>query len=265
MIVPQIPQLPPPMPLLAWIAPQALPWLAASASDMSLRRRAAGGLIVDLDDTLYPREQFLMSGFAAVALYVSRTYCVSRDLAFSTMTRAHAGRQRGHEFQALCRAHRLPASILSELVSVFREHRPSLWLAPSVLATLRGLRHEGWRIAILTNGLPSVQASKVKALELAPHVDHVLYAESYCRGGKPAREAFEAALSQLGLPADRCLCVGDDPECDVDGAHRAGIRAVHLVRRGAHDCPAADAVIHAFEDLPAAAASLIQLVNIDVA
>jgi len=226
---------------------------------------ASGGLIVDLDDTLYPREQFLMSGFAAVALYVSRTYRVSRELAFSTIARAHAGGQHGHEFQSLCRTHRLPASIVSELVNVFREHRPSLWLAPSIIATLHDLRHEGWRIAVLTNGLPSVQASKVKALDLAPHVDHVLYAESYYRGGKPAREAFEAALLALDVPADRCLCVGDDAECDINGAHRAGIRAVHVAHAGAHAAVTADAVIHRFEDLPAAAASLIQLVTLDVA
>jgi putative hydrolase of the HAD superfamily len=230
-----------------------------------LRRGTAAGLIVDLDDTLYPREQFVTSGFAAVALYVSRTYGVPRDRAFATMARVYAGGRRGQEFQALCRAHRLSLSHVPELVNVFREHRPALWLAPGVVATLRSLRQDGWRIAILTNGLPSVQASKVKALELAPYVDHILYAETYHRGGKPARQAFDAALTALGVAADHCLCVGDDPECDINGAQRIGIRAVHIVPPGTAAHPPADAVIHAFEELPAAAAALIHLVAIDVA
>jgi putative hydrolase of the HAD superfamily len=260
------PQMPTPLKTnRVWWEPRMRPWLATEGLDTRRRRRARGGLIVDLDDTLYDREHFVASGFAAVAQYVARTYCISRDAAFSALSRAHAQGQGGQEFQALCRALRLPLSIVGDLVRIFREHRPSLWLSPGVEETLETLRRDGWRIAILTNGLPSVQASKVAALDLARHVDHVLYAESYATGGKPAITVFQAALIRLGLAAESCLCVGDDPVCDIDGAHRAGIRTVHLVPAGASAHSKADAVIHTFEDLPEVAASLIQLVTIDVA
>ena len=37
------------------------------------RRRTGRGLIIDLDDTLYPREQYVQSGLMAVARYVQET------------------------------------------------------------------------------------------------------------------------------------------------------------------------------------------------
>jgi putative hydrolase of the HAD superfamily len=257
-----------PLPLktnMVWWEPRMRPWLATEGPDTRRRRRARGGLIVDLDDTLYEREHFVTSGFAAVAHYASRTYGVSRDAAFATLSTAHADGPGGQEFQALCRSEHLPLSIVGDLVRIFREHRPSLWLSPGVEETLESLRRDGWRIAVLTNGLPSVQASKIAALDLARHVDHILYAENFATGGKPAITAFQAALIRLGLAAESCVCVGDDAVCDIDGAHRVGIRTIHLVPAGASAHSKADAVIHTFEELPAIAASLIPLVTIDVA
>jgi HAD superfamily hydrolase (TIGR01458 family) len=49
--------------------------------------------------------------------------------------------------------------------------------------------------------------------------------------GKPAPAFFEAALSMLGVPADRAAMVGDDIVNDVLGAQAAGISGV-LVRTG---------------------------------
>ena len=59
--------------------------------------------------------------------------------------------------------------------------------------------------------------------------------------GKPAEAHFAAALTQLGVPADRAAMVGDDVVNDVLGAQAAGLRGV-LVRTGKfreHDLAAA--------------------------
>ncbi|MCD6290316.1 MAG: TIGR01458 family HAD-type hydrolase [Anaerolineae bacterium] len=49
--------------------------------------------------------------------------------------------------------------------------------------------------------------------------------------GKPESTLFEAALHDLGLPAERVVMVGDDVEVDVRGAQRVGLRGA-LVRTG---------------------------------
>jgi len=64
----------------------------------------------------------------------------------------------------------------------------------------------------------------VKALEYAAGCKAILL-------GKPAPGFFLAAVDSLGLAADEVLMIGDDVETDINGASRAGLRAV-LVRSG---------------------------------
>ena len=65
---------------------------------------------------------------------------------------------------------------------------------------------------------------------------------------KPDRRAFELALSRLGVSAERCLFVGDDPRWDVAGGRDAGMDVALIDRHGewpAGDCP----VVHALTDV----------------
>jgi putative hydrolase of the HAD superfamily len=54
---------------------------------------------------------------------------------------------------------------------------------------------------------------------------------------KPHPLFFQAACNQLGLPASRVLCVGDDVENDVRGAMRAGLHGLLLNRGGDRPVP----------------------------
>ena len=49
---------------------------------------------------------------------------------------------------------------------------------------------------------------------------------------KPHPNFYAAACASLGLPPERVLCVGDDPENDVLGPERAGLRGALLDREG---------------------------------
>ncbi|XP_042891799.1 phospholysine phosphohistidine inorganic pyrophosphate phosphatase-like isoform X2 [Penaeus japonicus] len=54
--------------------------------------------------------------------------------------------------------------------------------------------------------------------------------------GKPSRQFFGAALSDIGVPAEEAVMVGDDIVSDVGGAQNCGIRGV-LVRTGKFTAP----------------------------
>lgn len=54
---------------------------------------------------------------------------------------------------------------------------------------------------------------------------------------KPAPRLFRIALDALGVPPEASLHVGDDPIADVEGARRAGMRAVWLDRSRPGDPP----------------------------
>jgi HAD superfamily hydrolase (TIGR01549 family) len=247
--------------------PWALPPVSTRPTGQRGRLTRRRGLIFDLDDTLYPRERFIRSGFAAVANDLQRRHGVPAGLVFKILSRSFTQGATGREFQVVCAELGLSQKEVPYMVRVFRAHKPNLWLPYESSETLRKLRNDGWKLAILTNGLPAVQAAKVNALALAPMVDAVVYAETVARGGKPDATAFQAVLDRLDLPAERCVMVGDDPACDIEGARTAGLRTMRLARPEIAVAPGTDAdlVISNIADVPRLAGGLLELVTLDAA
>ncbi len=239
-------------------------------------RPMSRGLIVDLDDTLYPQRQFMESGFAAVARYLATQHGLDVRTLTAALQQALAAGESRHAFQRLCADHQLPESCVGLMLQEFREHQPVLTLDEGVAGTLRRLRNTGWRIAILTNGLPSVQERKLQALGLPALVDHIVYAEQHAATGKPAPEPFRQTLIRLRMAAGRCVCVGDDLAKDIGGARGVGIRTIRVARRdatagaafrrpedqvgSAFRRPEADAVVESFNEVPLVAAALLEKV-----
>jgi putative hydrolase of the HAD superfamily len=243
------------------------PWADATSDKTAAARPVRRGLILDLDDTLYPRERFVRSGFAAVARHLAATQGVSADAAYGVLARAREEGSQGHELQALCDHLGLPHDDVPALLDVYRRHMPSIWLSHDAIDALHSLRASGWRLGVLTNGLPSVQFRKVAALGLTSLVDEIIYAEEHVAGGKPAAAAFRAALNALDLTPDHAICVGDNPVNDVAGARAQGIRTIRLATPAA-TAPQqddADVVIADITELPAAAALLLGVVTANVA
>jgi putative hydrolase of the HAD superfamily len=187
-------------------------------------------IIFDLDDTLYPLEWFVQSGFVAAAAWLEAEHGIDAHTALSLMRRARAYGERGREFQVLCARFTLPVSTVPALVRVVREHEPRIHMPEESTAVL-GELHRSWRIGVLTNGLPDVQRRKIRALKLVANVDCIVFASDVGTGlGKPDPAAFQAVLSRLDVQADRAVVVGDDPIADIHGAGLLGIRTVHLSR-----------------------------------
>ena len=110
--------------------------------------------------------------------------------------------------------------------------RPEAWrVFPEVPEALRLLRAHGLKLAVVSNfdrRLPPVLAS----LGLRPLVDLVVHSTA-AAAAKPDPAIFRGALSALGVAPPAALHAGDGLVTDVEGARRAGLRAV-LVDRGEH-------------------------------
>lgn len=222
-------------------------------------RREPKAVIFDLDDTLYPLRRFVHSGFAAVADYLAQTRRVDCREALAVMARASRWTSRGLELQVCLTHFGLPLTLVPDLLSVFRQHAPSLRLPRASHTALEALR-AGWYLGVVTNGLPDLQARKVDALGLRPLVDCVVYANEFAGGrGKPEREPFLVAAHRLGVAPERAIFVGDDARCDVFGAGRVGMKTIHVTRQRGSVAPVcyADATISTLADVPAIADRLV--------
>lgn len=91
--------------------------------------------------------------------------------------------------------------------------------------TVQRLRGMGYRQYVVTNGVNSTQANKMKLSGFDQMVDGVFVSE-VIGYPKPMKEFFEACFSALpGVKRDECIMVGDSLTSDMRGANNAGIAA----------------------------------------
>ena len=113
--------------------------------------------------------------------------------------------------------------------------RPEAWRCfPDVGPGLAALRAAGFQIRVASNFDSRLRAVAAGLPELAGFVD-TLVISSEVGYRKPHAAFYAAACASLGLTSESVLCVGDDPENDVLGAERAGLRGILLDRDGR--CP----------------------------
>ncbi len=123
-------------------------------------------------------------------------------------------------------------------------------LFDDVLPCLESLRARGLRLAAVTNAAGEYQRRKIAAVGLGDVFDAIVISEEV-RVAKPDPRIFETACSELGLPAERVVHVGDRLDVDAGGAARAGLRGVWLNRAGdARTAPEGVSVITSLSELP---------------
>lgn len=217
----------------------------------------ARAVLFDLDDTLYPLEHFRMSGFRAVAAAVAARGLAPAADALAIL-RVAASTAPGRELQALAGRLGLDGNDVPRLLEIIRTHVPDLRLPTCSAAVLQSLR-PGWRLGIVTNGRPDIQARKVRALGLDALVDTVVFATACGTGvGKPDAAPFQAACRRLGVTPAQAVFVGDDPDCDIAGAHGAGMQTIWLPSRTpGRAAELAGAIVASLADVPAAAHRLM--------
>lgn len=97
---------------------------------------------------------------------------------------------------------------------------------PGVLAALDGLRADGHRVVVVTNGTSAQQRGKIARCDVAPHVDDVVVSDEE-QVAKPDPRLLEIALERIGSgAADRreVWMVGDAAHLDVAAGRAAGVR-----------------------------------------
>ena len=195
---------------------------------------AIEGLLFDLDNTLLDREStFLRVAHRFYDVHLKADASVTRAEAVAKMVEWDAD---GYVSRGAMLAKWLeewPDAGL-DMKSLFmwyqlemqRQVRPDL----EVNAFLVGLNERGVPWGIVTNGRPS-QHDKCRAAgldRLAPFI--IVSEEAGYR--KPDPAIFRDALDRTGISApEQVMFVGDNPEADIDGAKRFGMKAA-WIRRG---------------------------------
>lgn len=104
------------------------------------------------------------------------------------------------------------------------------------------------KLGLVTNGVSGLQRRKVDGSGLAHWFDAVAISGEVGIG-KPERGIFDRVLKQLGVSAERCVMVGDNPERDVQGGINSGMSTAWVDRRNRPRGVAATTEVTSLSDL----------------
>lgn len=190
-------------------------------------------IVFDLDDTLYPERDFVLSGFRAVAQWAETHLGIQYDQGYAKLFALYESGVRGDTFDRWLAMQGLTdAALTPELVRVYRQHSPSLTPFPETSDLLVRL-HRRYRLGLVSDGYLDVQRRKLTALGLELYFDAIVFSDEWGREAwKPSIKPFQVVLQQLGVAASSAIYVADNPLKDFLGARQVGMFTVRIQRPG---------------------------------
>jgi putative hydrolase of the HAD superfamily len=195
------------------------------------------GVVVDLDDTLYPQRLFLDGAISAVATRAEE-FGFDRATFVDAFTSVLAsgsdtGRTIDETLARLGCSTSDAEDALGPLVEAFLNYRPlTLTCYDGVIESLDALSQRT-RLACLSDGNPVLQRAKIQALGVAHYFETVVITDELggrsCR--KPNPVGLEMVATSLGLEMDTLAVIGDRVDKDVALALRVGVPVIR-VRQG---------------------------------
>lgn len=190
---------------------------------------------LDLDDTLYPEADYVLSAYQAVAAAIARRDNIPEGQSLKVMQRAF---RIGHNpFDALLDA--FPSISRKELfvplcVEIYRYHTPSLTLPEESRLFLDNLREKGVRMALITDGRAVTQWAKFHALGLREFFSDSDVWVSEERGiGKLSINPWRTLVDRYP-EAKAFIAVGDNPAKDFLYPNMLGFSTFCLRDRGSN-------------------------------
>jgi putative hydrolase of the HAD superfamily len=196
-----------------------------------LRWRA---ILFDLDDTLYPERDYVLSGLRAVASWAEGRLGIPTERGFLQLKALFERGVRGNTFDVWVGDHgRMDGELVAAMVDVYRTHQPALRPFPEVPALLTELRRR-YLLGLVSDGYGDVQRRKLMALGVARYFDAVVLSDELgSNAWKPSPQPFIAALERLGgIDPRDAVYVADNPTKDFLGARRAGLASIRVRRLG---------------------------------
>lgn len=186
--------------------------------------RELRGILLDLDETLYSREEAFWNWLELEARGAPASKALNHERVAALDLRGRGDKR----------------ALLAYLDSVFnwaQTHEQRLQrfqvgiaaaahLAPGVRESLTRLAAQ-YKLGLVSNGTSVTQRAKVLALSLGTLFDPIVISEEVGLR-KPDAKIFELAIAGWHIAPASVLFVGDDPVSDIAGASVAGLRTLQV-------------------------------------
>ena len=199
-------------------------------------------VVFDLDDTLFPERQYVLSGFRAVDAWLQEAKGIS---GFYDRAKAlfEAG-SRGNVFDLALAESECSGDkeLIGALVRIYREHRPTLNLYEDARWAIDVFRTHG-PLGLISDGHLVAQQNKLAALNIGEAFQAVVLSDALGRDSwKPSPRPYQRIMELIpGVPSD-FVYIADNPRKDFVTARRLGWGTIQIARR--------EGVYHGLEEAP---------------
>lgn len=190
-------------------------------------------VIFDLDDTLYNECDYVRSGYKSVAKYLCDKNVLKLTMEEIVEFLYEAFENKKPAFDLFFEKYNmLETDIKNECISIYRNHKPAIYLSQDNLELLRRLRMQGKKIGIITDGRANGQRNKLEALGLLPLIDEYIITDELAGNAdvtkfrKPNPLAFQIMQERLGEEFDNMVYIGDNISKDFQAPINLGMMAV---------------------------------------
>jgi len=187
-------------------------------------------VIFDLDDTLYPEIEFVMSSFRTVAKVISQDFGFDTDKIYILLIKAFEENRKFVLNRVLEYLKIYNEDYLNRLVSIYRTHKPEIYLYKDAEEMLPYLK-EYFLLGLITDGFPTTQKLKVQALNIERYFNSIIYTgekgENY---SKPSISPFIDMLNKFHIQPNEAIYIGDNIEKDFKGPKDLGMISIRILR-----------------------------------
>jgi putative hydrolase of the HAD superfamily len=205
-------------------------WTPPAQESRAPRVNNRSCVVFDLDDTLCLERDYVRSGMLAVDTYINDQFSINGF--FQSAWNEFVAGRRGTIFNAALQhcGLRPDASLISEMVHIYRRHSPSLLLLGDAAACLSRLQSKV-RLGLISDGPSASQHAKATALGLDRWFDRMIFTSDLGEDcGKPCSKAYLLLQEDWGCAPEHCTYIGDNPAKDFIAPRRLGWKSVRIRR-----------------------------------
>lgn len=190
-------------------------------------------VIFDLDDTLISEEEYIKSGYQAVAKRIFEKYGMKEEISNQQLYRLYQEKSK-RVFNDFFENNGIAyeKDDILELVSVYRNHKPEISLYADVIKCFDSLREKRIPIGIISDGYLETQTRKAEVLNLESLVDKIIFTESLGREyWKPHKYSFQLMKEYFKIEYEEMVYIGDNPEKDFYVKKEIPITTIRILRQ----------------------------------
>lgn len=197
-----------------------------------MKRPTTGGVIFDLDDTLFDCSGLLTdpARHRAARVLSRESETLSETQAVTLQTEWSRGMGSTEAIREIARTHSLPESALTEALSTYNTPDvPPIYPFPDAIPVLCALADARLALTLVTSGVPERQLAKIDRLGLDRFFSKTignLYLHDPSTGGPHKDPFLQQAALWMDLPHDRVAVAGDKLESEIEAGNRLGMTTI---------------------------------------